>query len=108
MSDRDLLNWAANAAGIELNGAAMATMYMGAEGWVFWNPLEDDGDALRLAAKLHLCLLWPERNGRAYSVGAGLAGAERIPTFVPLDGDDGGATRRAITLAAAEIGKAMP
>lgn len=56
-----------------------------------WDPLTDDGDALRLAAKLYL---WE---------------AVRLAhRFVSADVDIYAATRRAIVLAAAEIGRAMP
>jgi hypothetical protein len=57
-----------------------------------WNPLTDDGDALRLAVKLKL--LSPELD-------------PRIAT-APLDSEyPYAATRRAIVRAAAEIGKTM-
>lgn len=55
-----------------------------------WNPLTDDGDALRLAVKLHL---WEAVR---------LAHREVSDTV-----DIYAATRRAIVSAAAEIGKAM-
>jgi hypothetical protein len=65
-----------------------------------WNPLTDDGDALRLASKLNFQVDFgcPEvtvtyREGYL-SLGVGF--------------DAFGAARRAIVLAAAEIGKAMP
>jgi hypothetical protein len=62
--------------------------------WKTWNPLTDDGDALRLAVKLHML-------------------EEGISPFVELmwrlgtetGTDDYAATRRAITRAAAQIGK---
>ena len=58
MSDRDLLERAAKAAGIELwhedvftNGI---TRKVSQSGILCWNPLIDDGDALRLAVKLNI------------------------------------------------------
>lgn len=43
MTDHELLELAAKAAGLDLNLV---------KGWDGWNPLIDDGDALRLAVKL--------------------------------------------------------
>lgn len=61
--------------------------------WVLWNPLNDDGDALRLAVKLNLLY------GKVFARGV----AESHE-----DGDDIYAvTRRAIVLSAAQIGKDM-
>jgi len=58
-----------------------------------WNPLTDDGDALRLAVRLNLLY------GKVFS--RGVAKSHE-------DGDDiYAATRSAIVLAAAEIGKEM-
>jgi len=76
-----------------------------------WNPLEDDGDALRLAVALGInispvVLSYPHRT----LVGYALPGRERkVGTVEFIHGDDPyAATRRAIVRAAAEIGKAMP
>jgi hypothetical protein len=73
-----------------------------------WNPLTDDGDALRLAVKLGIALTFIERARRegpfvnaCHNTGRGL-----IDVFE--DGDDEAATRRAIVRAAASIGRAMP
>lgn len=67
-----------------------------------WNPLTDDGDALRLAVKLGIRLEfadgWVVAN----------AGSVCAPQFSERTGSDAGAaTRRAIVRAAAEIGRAM-
>lgn len=63
-----------------------------------WNPLTDDGDALRLAVKLKICVDIHE-NGHCY------AGDD---VMVVEEGTDSyAATRRAIVRAAAEIGKEM-
>ena len=65
-----------------------------------WNPLTDDGDALRLAVKLRIDVA----HARDYVVsGLGTAGSMRRE-----NGDDCTATRRAIVRAAAEIGRSMP
>jgi hypothetical protein len=97
MTDRELLELAAKAAGLEVVTPTMLKYGQ-------WNPLSDDGDAFRLAVKLG------------------------VQITIVLDGDDGdhlpqtmvdwateehmndpyAATRRAITHAAAEIGKDMP
>lgn len=71
MDDRELLELAAKAAGIE-RGAERAdcgisiTEQNGRHGYLpQWNPLTDDGDALRLAVKLELLgypQFWLERS----------------------------------------------
>jgi hypothetical protein len=68
-----------------------------------WNPLVDDGDALRLAVKLGMRLEIDNHWNRTH--------AKQIPKgewrTAPHDSDPYAATRRAIVLAAAEIGKEM-
>lgn len=66
-----------------------------------WNPLTDDGDALRLAVKLGL-VITPNYHVEQPSMGViEFTGIEDSPDpYTP--------TRRAIVRAAAEIGKAMP
>jgi hypothetical protein len=102
MTDRELLELAAKAIGLpECGWMGPAFMYIKDNTFTDWNPLTDDGDALRLAVKLGMQIT------------------------IILDGDDGdhfpktmvdwateehindpyAATRRAITRAAAEIGK---
>ena len=89
-TDRELLELAAKAAG---GGFVIG----------YWNPLTDDGDALRLAVALRL------------EIDIGHSGiATRAPNGVKMlmsageEPDVNVATRRAIVRAAAEIGKAMP
>lgn len=66
-----------------------------------WNPLNDDGDALRLAVKLGILLDFVYRNQVwAYSNGDGW-----LHEF--FNDDPYAATRRAIVRAAAEIGRAI-
>jgi hypothetical protein len=60
----------------------------------YWNPLTDDGDALRLAVKLGLY------------IGGKFTAHQSVSEFVELG--ELAAVRRAIVRAAAEIGKAMP
>ena len=103
MTDREMLEMAAKAAGIE------PMEYQSANGLLvagfIWNPLTDDGDALRLAVKLRMDVEpWVHGDSACARVGCG-----EILVDEPHYGDDPErATRRAIVRAAAEIGKAMP
>jgi len=110
MSDRELLELAAKAAGIELDWDipinSNTPWRMSGEDEDrgpadMWNPLTDDGDALRLAVKLHLkILLYPEATSvDGHWCGGGISTCERYGI------DPYAATRRAIVRAAAEIGK---
>ena len=68
-----------------------------------WNPLEDDGDALRLAVDLEIDASIQPHMQRAVAM------TNRNGYSVVEFGDDRySAVRRAIVRAAAEIGKAMP
>ena len=96
MTDRKMLELAAKAAGMDLAPTGyvwdetIATM-------VEWNPIADDGDALRLAVKLHLAVNWT-----TCFVQVGYAQEEYA------EGEDASpAVRRAIVRAAAEIGKKL-
>lgn len=106
MEDRELLELAAKAVGYQPWGSdcegypifVVDSMPIG------WNPLTDDGDALRLAVELGVKLRWHPVLRQALA-------------WIPIDieirvgieecSSAGSATRRAIVLAAAEIGKAM-
>jgi len=118
MTDREMLELAAKAAGLQLCGyswigenegddecetfeAAFVKHNPEQELATMWNPLTDDGDALRLAVKLELevslgqfgTIIYP-RHGKVEEIGE--------------DGcDEMALCRRAITRAAAEIGKEM-
>ena len=112
-SDRELLELAAKAAGIE--GEIKKTF----GGWPCvmrknghaWQPMHDDGDALRLAVDLDLAIVpYPIYNKQKHSVLVQTKNLDE-PRFekMELHGDDPrAATRRAIVRAASEIGKAMP
>ena len=65
-----------------------------------WNPLEDDGDALRLAVSMNMGI-------SIYDVQVTAASAFGMPVK-EHDKDTAKATRRAIVRAAAEIGRAIP
>lgn len=106
MDDRELLKLAAKAAGIQLNNAAMQTMYMGDDGqWVFWNPFKDDGDALCLAVVLDMSVEISKHDDCTYAYAGKVP---RVYAWEDWKGEKHGATRRAIVRAAAEIGKQMP
>ncbi len=70
--------------------------------WTWWNPLTDDGHALRLAVKLRINLHFCESDAMttAYAEG-GIQGAA-----VDFMDDPYAATRRAIVRAAAELARA--
>lgn len=115
MDDRELLEMAAKAAainhvsydGVDYDGSAglMLVDEIGRHRY-HWNPIADDGHALRLAVEMRMTVdvhLWrDEVQVRAYDK---LRGGMY---HVDESGETGAATRRAIVRAAAEIGKAMP
>lgn len=68
-----------------------------------WNPLTDDGDALRLAVKLKLLVVVAKWSSSATDGGFNM---ELTQTFHEDFEDPYAATRRTIVRAAAEIGKA--
>ena len=121
-TDRELLELAAKAAGYGVHWLEDEQAFYGYfpseirnDDWP-WNPLTDDGDALRLAVKLGISLLpYPVYAEDArHSVIAkqrrrGDTLRESNPTEVQelYNNDPYAATRRAIVRAAAEIGKGM-
>jgi hypothetical protein len=70
-----------------------------------WNPLKDDGDALRLAVKLRIVPACGDEGASTYCERLGASWS--INNHVPVNGDKYAATRRAIVRAAAEIGKSL-
>lgn len=108
MNDKELLELAAKAAGVEATGycVKLGIQYVnGSDDSPFtdyWNPLTDDGDALRLAVLLEL-------NIDICSDCTCVAGwPDLLEDLEELHGHDRYAsTRRAIVRAAAEIGKEM-
>ena len=110
MTNKGLLEFSAKAAGIKLNfyhdevprDVTDFHPTMNIFSAKVWNPLTDDGDALRLAVNLGLVL---ELN---VSEGAVHAYQHTTKSCTELVGNDAlKATRRAITRAAAEIGKTL-
>jgi hypothetical protein len=100
MSDRELLEAAAKAAGMNIEWQPCGWAHNNETGCE-WNPLTDDGDALRLAVKLRLTV------NCSYD-DVTLCGQEftQKEVFLERNGEDPlAATRRAIVRAAAAIGK---
>lgn len=104
MTDKEMLELAAKAAGYELIrwNNALGFVIRNADGYPQkWNPLAQDGDALRLAIKLGICIVFMEDHD---SVGAEHS---RHGVMIIEAMDDLG-TRRAIVRAAAQIGSTLP
>jgi hypothetical protein len=115
-TDRELLELAAKAAGIEIMPMKIDNVskqgdnrFIGyltkADQWPrgWFNPLTDDGDALRLAVNLGLQIVhYSVTSSGPDRVGAGSPGKMEASHTNP-----NAATRRAIVRAAAEIGRAM-
>jgi hypothetical protein len=121
MTDRELLEFAAKAAG------GLARFDISPDKWpwlqavvdgkpqpypVRWNPLTDDGDALRLAVQLELSILLRPYRVEVTSwlqttdvLGFGIPPTPRVKAIEPYGTDPHTATRRAIVRAAAEIGR---
>lgn len=110
-TDRELLELAAKAAGYEWRwyGAPLGPLFQIKTHnglWIFWNPLTDDGDALRLAVDLGLVC---GRYSNTY-----WACRDSDDKVFRESGERNGiqnpyaATRRAIVRAAAAIGATLP
>ncbi len=116
MTDRELLELAAKAAGIE---AKPHPNHRLSKELVFmvnarnWNPLTDDGDALRLAVKLGLTICNDHESSG--SVVCTRTDADDFPAVLSgkpgdppgITPEDYAATRRAIVRAAAAIGETL-
>lgn len=108
MNERELLEMAAKAAGYEITGFAVgrnkkewAVLSCGTR----WNPLQDDGDALRLAVAVGVNPIQCTDSVDAMHFDSCIVATEM---FTDHGNDKVAATRLAITRAAAQIGKAMP
>jgi len=101
MNDRELLELAAKAAGMPHSDSQWSEY--DAE-YVPWNPLDDDGDALRLAVGLALWIFTPDIDD--FKVHVRRRDDKETVAEKVLD-DPYAATRRAIVRAAAEIGRNM-
>lgn len=106
MNDRELLELAALAAGMEVaKGVRDPLSRVWANGKV-WNPLTDDGDALRLAVKLQIQVTPGTYNKDEFT--AFCAGHAEAHEFYHYQQDELASTRRVIVRAAAEIGRKFP
>jgi hypothetical protein len=102
MTDRELLELAAKAAGYPIHSDAWACGPSGKEPTLFmdhngpeWNPHLDDGDALRLACDLRIGIAQRVEEVR-------VANRFISAIYEPVGDDRAKATRRAIVAAAAE------
>ena len=96
-TDRELLELAAKAAGYHwpLMWPNPSPVDVPHE----WNPLTDDGDALRLAVELNMAVSIHNQHCMACAQTGSMQTVEGVPTSE--------ATRRAIVKAAAEIGRSL-
>jgi hypothetical protein len=97
-TDRELLELAAKAAGLGFTVPVFGVPpFMGLRliGGALWNPLTDDGDALRLACKLHINVFIYEDETSTATSGVVAKNWGSVEAN----------TRRAIVRAAAEIGR---
>jgi hypothetical protein len=109
-TDRELLELAAKAAGLGFTVPVFGVPpFMGLRliGGALWNPLIDDGDALRLAVKLKMCVGVVPSNIKDGHATVALAPANPVEIGEAHADDPYAATRRAIVRAAAEIGRTM-
>lgn len=108
MTDKELLELAAKAIGIQIeciedeDSLGCARKTGGEPAWVAWNPLADDGDALRLAVKLRMDI--EIRVCAGYVSVAAYREPDSRVYVLEKPGDSAESLRRAITRAAAEIG----
>lgn len=112
MNDRELLELAAKAAGLSVSWGELAErFFLSEDSLTPWNPLTDDGDALRLACVLGLtieCDFHDSDTCTAYQTRGDIVADEQAGMVGEVIGEpDFAATRRAITRAAAAIGQAI-
>lgn len=108
MTDHELLELAAKAAEVKHNGRTKIgglripePLERYPDAFICWDPLTDDGDALRLAVKLHIHITISDYGKTVTRQGSEFRAIEEH------DSDPYAATRRAIVRAAAEIGNGM-
>lgn len=106
MEDTKLLEMAAKVCGRNLHRRAMPPEWIDRDACMTWNPLVNDGDALRLAVKLGIRISFPaveSHSGYHNAVRAGtFEGGEAEELFEDHEGPDV-AARRAIVRAAAQL-----
>ena len=111
-TDRELLELAARAAGYQVDtGFADCPLIYGEDagpdGPREWNPLADDGDALRLAVRMQLRVFPQYKCCYVESCPESLLGLPGVSELEMYGNDPHAATRRAIVRAAASIGEQM-
>ena len=113
-TDRELLELAAKAAGLTIVGSIPSILHD--DDWLettatgpdmFWNPLQNDGDALRLAVKLNMGISIPVMAATHARVDVITFRNSGVNVMESCNNDPYAATRRAIVRAAAEIGRNM-
>ena len=105
MTDRELLVLAAKAAELELRPHINAKLFRDLKfvaNGNNWNPLTDDGDALRLAVDLHISIDQVCESTFPYAYAATITDGYEEP-YADHDGNQYAATRRAVVRAAAAI-----
>ncbi len=108
-TDRELLELAAKACGYkgisEVKGLGIIAVGQPEKANILFNPLENDGDALRLAVTLDIAI--EPRSDRSETEACTWVsipgGMETIRRSIPHGDDPGAATRRAIVLVAAVL-----
>lgn len=124
MTDRELLELAAKAAGLVVhakNQAGRDACGAGDVGlWIVnvstcWNPLIDDGDSRWLQVELRLSVLMRDHRVEVISwpqppmlLGFSDEHPPQVKAWEPYGSDPRAAVRRAVLRAAAEIGRTMP
>jgi hypothetical protein len=106
MTDNQLLFEAAKAAGIDFSIKGQVPTRFDGKDFIVWNPLTNDGDALRLAVKLGI----KSKFNSALNQAIAWCGYQQQDIHINVEdynNDPYAATRRAIVRAAAEIGKEM-
>lgn len=103
MTDRELLELAAKAAGYEYGIIHQRPHVRCDAGWTPWNPIDDDGAALRLAVARNIGIVFRNDGLAVTAMGNGCFAEEKVTMGYPVEE----ATRRAIVRAAAEIGRSM-
>lgn len=114
INDRELLELAAKASGFTLEWVSTDLIHDSGPrlrnnnpywfNWPVWNPLDDDGDSLRMMVNLDMDVYC----NKVWSQAEVCVGHECLfETIEPYAGDPLAATRRAIVRAAAEIGRMM-
>lgn len=118
MDDHELLEMAAKAVGFEVlpnietlgEGVWIAAKYRSIfsdeHPEYLWNPLADDGDALRLAVRLCMSVSAGPCVASANTISGALRGV--FPKEDTISQGQGRAVRRVIVIAAADIGRNMP